>query len=190
MSSVASASVAEAVMPTAVLSAAFSATVLAVASESLVAPMSTSSTSVRVSVKVWSAVEPSGCRTDGHGAGLAGLAVEGIGVGDGDDAGGAVADLERAVAGLGGDGVGHGVGGRVGVAGRGGDPDGRAVGDALGHGVGRVVGVGRGGDVGLVDVCQGEGEGLVGRGAVGTGRSTHACMSRRPRGRGPRCRRR
>ena len=52
-------------------------------------------------------------------------------------AGGAVADLERAVAGLGGDGVGHGVGGRVGVAGRGGDPDGRAVGDALGHGDGR-----------------------------------------------------
>ena len=43
----ASASVAEAVMPTAVLSAAFSATVLAVPSESLVAPMSTSSTSVR-----------------------------------------------------------------------------------------------------------------------------------------------
>ena len=59
MSSVASASVAEAVMPTAVLSAAFSATVLAVLSASLVAPMSTSSTSVRVSVKVSSAVEPS-----------------------------------------------------------------------------------------------------------------------------------
>ena len=53
----ASASVAEAVMPTAVLSAAFSTTVLSVASVSLVAPMSTSSTSVRVSVKVASAWE-------------------------------------------------------------------------------------------------------------------------------------
>ena len=59
--------------------------------------------------------------------------------------------------------VGHGVRGAIGVAGRGGDPDGLAVGDVLGHGVGRVVGVGRGGDVELVVVGQGDGE-LSGRG--------------------------
>ena len=176
MSSVASASVAEAVMPTAVLSAAFSTTVLSVASVSLVAPMSTSSTSVRVSVKVASAWELSAdvART---------VTVQDSSVSrskcvrvcDGDYASRAVADLQCTSAGLGGDGVGHGVGGRVGVACRGGDPDGLAVGDVLGHGVGCAIRICRGGDVGLIDICQGECKQLVCNRVVGGCRSDCDC---------------
>ena len=50
---VASASLAEAVMPTSVPTAAFSATLSAAASVSLIAPTSNSSTSVRAIVNAW-----------------------------------------------------------------------------------------------------------------------------------------
>ena len=53
-----------------------SATVLAVSSESVGVVTSDSSTSVRVRVKVWSAVEPSACCSNCYRACLAGLAVE------------------------------------------------------------------------------------------------------------------
>ena len=132
-----------------------------------------------------------GGRGDGDRAALDALVVHLASAVDAYDAVGA-SDVEVAAAAGGVDdhGVGRVVRGvRVGRRGR--DAHGGVVGGVLGHGVGRVVGIAGRADVDLVDVGQGEREGLVAVLAVvcwSHGRSR--CRSRRPRGRGPRCRRR
>ena len=112
-----------------------------------------------------------GGRGDGDGAGLDALVVHLVGAVDAHDAV-AAPDVEVAVAAGGVDdhGVGRVVRG-VSVGRRGRDAHGGVVGGVLGDGVVRAIGVAGRADVDLVDVGQGEREGLVGRGAVGAGRS-------------------
>ncbi|MNB95908.1 hypothetical protein D3C75_430970 [compost metagenome] len=90
-------------------------------------------------------------------AGTEGFTVDGGG--DGDHTGGGI-DGKQA-AGIAGQAVGDGIGGGVGVAGKGGDADQGADGDVLVDGIGGGVGVGRGSDIELVDIVDGDGEGLL-----------------------------